>query len=69
MSKLKFSANLSMLFTEKALCAERYAAAKAAGFKYVEFGFAYSESSKSLQEAKRNAGVEQVLLNSWPGKL
>ncbi|KAK3089056.1 hypothetical protein FSP39_000476 [Pinctada imbricata] len=67
--KLKFSANLSMMFTEKPSYCERYKAAKDAGFKYVEFGFAYHELIQSLKDTKEAAGVEQVLINAWPGDL
>jgi hypothetical protein len=64
---LKFAANISMMFQEKGSLAERYSAAKNAGFKFVEAVFPYSESCESLAAAKSASGLEQVLINSYPG--
>ncbi|XP_064617178.1 putative hydroxypyruvate isomerase [Liolophura sinensis] len=66
---LKFAANLSMMFTEFPTLAERYEAAKDAGFKYVEATFPYGEDAGTLAEARRRAGLEHVLINGWPGEL
>lgn len=64
---LKFAANLSMMFQEIATVAERYKAAKDAGFEFVEVCFPYHESIESLSQAKTASGVEQILINSHPG--
>ncbi|KAK7099716.1 putative hydroxypyruvate isomerase [Littorina saxatilis] len=66
---LKFAANLSMMFQEIATVAERYKAAKDAGFQYVEVAFPYHESMESLSSAKKAAGLEQILINSYPGDI
>lgn len=68
-NKLKLAANLSMMFQEIPKLSERYQAAKDAGFRYVECTFPYDEPAEVLKEAKEKAGVEHVLLNSWPGDL
>ena len=47
--------------------AERYKAAKDAGFQFVEVSFPYRESIESLSNARRESGLEQVLINSYPG--
>lgn len=65
---IKFSANITMMFCEVPTLAERYGAAKAAGFKYVESAFPYFEPLESLRDAKEKAGVEQIVINTWPGK-
>lgn len=57
-----------MMFSEFPTLAERYGAAKAAGFKYVESAFPYFEPLESLRDAKEKAGVEQIVINTWPGK-
>lgn len=59
---LKFSANLSFLFTEKPF-AERFAAAAAAGFAGVEYLFPYTDSAEALATWQAAAGVESVLFN------
>uniref|UniRef100_A0A8W8L6P1 Putative hydroxypyruvate isomerase n=1 Tax=Magallana gigas TaxID=29159 RepID=A0A8W8L6P1_MAGGI len=66
---IKFSANITMMFSELPTLAERYGAAKAAGFKYVESAFPYFEPLESLRDAKEKAGVEQIVINTWPGDL
>lgn len=64
---LKFAANLSMLFQDIPLLSMRYQAAKESNFRYVECMFPYSEPQKVLQDAREQAGLEHVLINSWPG--
>jgi hydroxypyruvate isomerase len=66
---LKFAANISMMFQELSSLEDRYAAAKDAGFKYVELTFPYSESVEKLKAARENSGLEQVLINAFPGDL
>ncbi|XP_062593752.1 tRNA:m(4)X modification enzyme TRM13 homolog [Saccostrea cucullata] len=65
----KFSANLAFMFSEFPSMVERYDAAKAAGFKYVESAFPYLEPLESVQNAIEKSGLEQVLINAWPGDL
>lgn len=66
---LKFAANLSMMFKELATLSERYMAARDAGFKYVEMAFPYEESVDKLAVAKAASGLDQILINSYPGDL
>jgi len=66
---LKFAANLSFMFTEYPSLESRYEAAQKAGFKYVEFAFPYDEDMEVLKNAKEKAGLEQVLINGFPGDL
>lgn len=58
----KFSANLSMLFTELPFL-ERLDAAALAGFKGVEYLFPYSMRIEELSERLRANGLTQVLFN------
>lgn len=59
---LKFTANLSLLFTEVALL-ERFAAAKQHGFSAVEIQFPYELSPETLQLMLQDAGLKLVLFN------
>ena len=62
----RFSANLSLLFTERPFL-ERFAAAAAAGFRAVEFQFPYAFPKEEVAAAARTAGVEVVLFNLHGG--
>ncbi|GLH10955.1 Putative hydroxypyruvate isomerase [Gryllus bimaculatus] len=64
---LKFCANLSFMFQETASLLERYGLAKQAGFRAVECAFPYDFSTEDVVAAKKNAGVEQVLINVFVG--
>lgn len=66
---LKFAANLSFMFKEHASLLDRYAAAKKAGFRAVECAFPYEFSIEQVVKAKTESGLQQVLINSWPGDL
>nr|KAI8728789.1 putative hydroxypyruvate isomerase [Biomphalaria glabrata] len=66
---LKFAANISMMFQEIPTLEQRYEAAKNAKFKYVELTFPYAEDIDKLKAARERAGVEQVLINAYPGDL
>ncbi|XP_005090132.1 putative hydroxypyruvate isomerase [Aplysia californica] len=66
---LKFAANISMMFLELPSLEARYSAAKKAGFQYVELTFPYGESVDSLRAAREASGLEQVLINAFPGDL
>ncbi len=58
----KFSANLSMLFTELPFL-ERFAAARAAGFSVVEYLFPYDFPAAQLADLLAQNGLTQVLFN------
>jgi hydroxypyruvate isomerase len=64
----KLAANLSMLFTEVDFL-ERFAAARAAGFRHVEYQFPYAVSADDIATAARQAGVGVVLHNLPPGDM
>lgn len=58
----KLAANLTMLFTEVPFL-DRFAAAKQAGFKYVEFLFPYEHPAEKVKKALDNNGLQVVLFN------
>lgn len=58
----RFAANLSFLFQEYPFL-ERFGAAKAAGFRFVEYMFPYTYSPEELQHQLQQHGLEQVLFN------
>ena len=58
----KLAANLSTLFVERGFL-ERFAAARAAGFRYVEYQFPYAFAADELAAAAREARVQVVLHN------
>lgn len=58
----RFAANLTMLFTELPF-AERFAAARAAGFDAVEYLFPYDHAPEVLAALLRDNGLTQVLFN------
>jgi len=62
----KFNANLSTMFTEVDF-PDRFAAARAAGFKGVEFLFPYAFDAGELARRLSDSGLEQVLFNMPPG--
>ena len=67
---LRFCANLSFMFqSESSDLLERYRLAKNAGFKGVEAAFPYDIDKNDLAEIKEKCGLEQVLLNAYPGKV
>lgn len=62
-SVTRLAANLSLLFTERPFL-DRFAAAAAAGFRYVEYQFPFAfGSAGEVAQAARAAGVEVVLHN------
>ena len=65
---LRFSANISLLFTEVDL-PERFDAAARAGFTAVEIQFPYAYDKDMLAERARRAGVEVVLINLTAGDM
>lgn len=66
---LKFCANLSFMFQETASLLERYGLAKDAGFRAVECAFPYDYEVDKVVEAKKNAKVEQILINTYVGDI
>jgi hydroxypyruvate isomerase len=58
----KLAANLSMLFPQLEFL-ERFAAARAAGFRYVEYQFPYAWRAEDIAQRARAAEVEIVLHN------
>ena len=62
---MRFSANLTLLFTEMPML-QRFAAAKRAGFDGVEILFPYDLATKDLSRAAIAAGTDVVLINCPP---
>jgi hydroxypyruvate isomerase len=62
----RLAANLSMLFTEVGFL-ERFAAARKAGFRAVEYQYPYEFDAAEVAGAARDAGVEVVLHNAPRG--
>jgi hydroxypyruvate isomerase len=58
----RFAANLSMLFTELPFL-DRFAAARSAGFRAVEYLFPYEFPKEELAARMRGEGLKQVLHN------
>ena len=59
---IKFSANLSMLFTELDFL-DRFSAAKKAGFDYVEYLFPYDFAPEQISDQLTQHNLDQVLFN------
>ncbi|HSQ82699.1 MAG TPA: 2-oxo-tetronate isomerase [Casimicrobiaceae bacterium] len=64
----RFAANLSFLFNEVPFL-ERFAEAAQAGFRAVEFAFAYQYKLEDLVAAQRLQKLEVALMNAPPGDL
>lgn len=62
----RLAANLSMLFKEVPFL-ERFAAARNAGFRAVEYQYPYDFDAQDVAAAAREAGVQVVLHNMPPG--
>lgn len=62
----RFSANLSYLFTELPFL-ERFGAAAKAGFRAVEFTFAYDHPADAIRRAAEAHQLPIVLMNAPPG--
>jgi hydroxypyruvate isomerase len=63
---LRFCVNISTMFTELPLL-ERFSAARAAGFPAVEMQWPFEASADDLARANERAGLEAVVLMSFPG--
>ena len=64
----RFSAHLSMLFTEHPFL-DRFSAARAAGFEAVEYWSPYEYPAERLARELRRNGLRQALINLPPGDL
>jgi len=64
----KLAANLSTRFTQVEFL-ERFAAARAAGFRYVEYQFPYAWPAQEVARAAGSAGVQVVLHNLPAGDM
>ncbi len=62
----KFAANLTMMFTERPF-AQRFAAARAAGFDAVEFLFPYEFEPQAIAGWLKESELQNVLFNLPPG--
>ena len=62
----RFAANLSMLYNELPF-PDRFAAAAADGFKFVEYLFPYAWPAEQLAGLLKQHGLQQVLFNAPPG--
>lgn len=65
---LKFCANLSFMYQETNNLLERYSLAAKSGFTSVECAFPYTYTLEEVLEAKTNANVKQILINTPRGK-
>jgi hydroxypyruvate isomerase len=63
---IRLAANVSFLFTELPFL-ERFAAAAEAGFRAVEFAFAFDVPARELAMRLRDNGLRLALLNTPPG--
>jgi len=63
---LRFASSINLMFNEVPL-AQRFAAAKAAGFDGVEVQYPYTISTEEMKTAIAEAGVEVVLMNTPQG--
>lgn len=63
---VKLAANLSTMFKDGSL-ADRYSMAAQMGFKAVECQFPYDTPLEDIRRRKNSSGLEQILINSFPG--
>ena len=63
---IRFAANLSMMFADKPL-AQRFKAAKAAGFGAVEMQFPYELPAAEVARHLKDAALPMILINTPPG--
>lgn len=57
-----------MTFLEHESLLMRYEAAKRFGFKGVEFAFPYDIPVAEISHKRKEVGLEQILINSYPGE-
>lgn len=62
----RFSANLTMMYTEYGFL-DRFSAAARDGFTGVEFLFPYEHPAQSIADRLKENGLQQVLFNAPPG--
>lgn len=65
---VKLCANLSFMFQETTSLLGRYKMARDAGFKAVECAFPYEFPVEDVCKAKKEAGLQQILINAYPGR-
>lgn len=63
----RFAANLSLMYAEHAFL-DRFGAAAADGFRFVECQFPYAESAAAIARRLADHGLQQVLINAPPGR-
>lgn len=68
MPALKFTANISWLFTEFPEFTQRLRAAASAGFQAVEAAWLYDSDLTELKRVKDETGLEFALINTPPGE-
>jgi len=66
---MKFSANLSFMYTETEDILERYRRASKDGFKGVEIAFPYTVKKEEIANVLQETGMKQVLINTEPGSV
>jgi hydroxypyruvate isomerase len=64
---IRYSANLSFLFTELPF-EERFTAAAGAGFSFVECMYPYELDAAALRARLQETGLQMVLFSMWPGE-
>ena len=64
---LNFAANLNWLFRENDNLSDRCTLAKNSGFAAIEISDPYDVSAEKLAEAKKNTGLDIVLINAKQG--
>lgn len=64
LKKMKFAANLTMMFQEAGNLIKRYEAAANYGFRYVECAFPYEESLINVKNIKEKYNLQQVIINT-----
>lgn len=62
----KFAANLTLLYADSPFL-ERFARARASGFRYVEFQFPYEYETSAIERALKENELTAVLFNLPPG--
>lgn len=66
---LQVAANLTTMFPERGALANRFAPAKAAGFKLIEISLPYYETAEALKKYTLQHNLKTILINSEPGNM
>jgi len=67
MPRLKFSPNLTYLFTEVGPLKDRFQAAKNAGFTAVEIINPYCSKAEELAQVLEKVDLKVIYIDSYPG--